>query len=641
MSVLSLVYGRVARLRRSWYEQRPHARRRLDRPVISVGNLVVGGSGKTPVVAAIVRMLIEMGERPAVLSRGYARRKKADGVVVVSDGERVLEPVERSGDEPQMLARALPGTPVLVSPDRYLAGRLAESRFGCTVHILDDGFQHLQLARTIDVLLISPGDLAERVLPSGRLRERLDAARGADAVLVFGTEDDVARVSSAVNVPTAFRVEKRYGPLRPLGEGEAPAPAGARVLAVAGIARPERFFRALREQGWNVVAELAFPDHHWYTTKDLASINNAAQEVHARIVVTTEKDAVRVGEQAWWAALPMEVAIEPADTFRSWLRGVASPLRGYGETSVRFGLELALTRFVAGVVRLLPMTAVRACGGALGRAVYFVDGFHRRIALTNLAQAFPTRSSSEQRAVARAMFAHFGRLLLELIKFGALSDAQMLARIDSDGEERVQQAYQHGRGVLFFTGHFGYWEMQAIAQPLRARPVSVLARPLDNPHLHHMLEQIRTRTGNSVIYRQGAIRKVMRELAANRGVALLIDQHLHSADAVYVDFFNRPAATTSALAALALRTGAPVIPVFALPLPGGRYRFVYERPVPPPREDSPDAVREFTQRCTDVLEMYVRRDPSLWLWMHRRWRDRDPDLADEAAGADEAATAAD
>ncbi len=308
---------------------------------------------------------------------------------------------------------------------------------------------------------------------------------------------------------------------------------------------------------------------------------------------------------------------------------------------MRFGLELALTRFVAGVVRLLPMTAVRACGGALGRAVYFVDGFHRRIALTNLAQAFPTRSSSEQRAVARAMFAHFGRLLLELIKFGALSDAQMLARIDSDGEERVQQAYQHGRGVLFFTGHFGYWEMQAIAQPLRARPVSVLARPLDNPHLHHMLEQIRTRTGNSVIYRQGAIRKVMRELAANRGVALLIDQHLHSADAVYVDFFNRPAATTSALAALALRTGAPVIPVFALPLPGGRYRFVYERPVPPPREDSPDAVREFTQRCTDVLEMYVRRDPSLWLWMHRRWRDRDPDLADEAAGADEAATAAD
>jgi tetraacyldisaccharide 4'-kinase len=167
------------------------------------------------------------------------------------------------------------------------------------------------------------------------LREGLDAARGADALLVSGTEDDAARVSSALNVSTAFRVETRFGPLRPLGEGEAPAPAGARVLAVSGIARPERFFRALREQGWNVVAELPFPDHHWYTPRDLAQINNAAQEVHARIVVTTEKDAVRVGEQAWWAALPMEVAIEPEDQFASWLRGrlPPSPLQGYGEAS--------------------------------------------------------------------------------------------------------------------------------------------------------------------------------------------------------------------------------------------------------------------------------------------------------------------
>jgi KDO2-lipid IV(A) lauroyltransferase len=296
---------------------------------------------------------------------------------------------------------------------------------------------------------------------------------------------------------------------------------------------------------------------------------------------------------------------------------------------------LWLAQIVRACVRVLPMAAVRACGGALGHAVYFVDGFHRRIALTNLASAFPTRTAAERRAIARAMFAHFGCLLLELMKFGTLSEAQMLARTEIDGEDRVRQAYEQGRGVLYFTGHFGYWEMQAIVHALRLPPVSVLARPLDNPYLHELLERIRTRTGNGVIYRQGAIRKVMRELAANRGVALLIDQHLHSTDAVYVDFFDRPAATTSALAALALRTGAPVIPVFALPLPGGRYRFIYERPVPPPREESPDAVREFTQRCTDVLEMYVRRDPALWLWMHRRWRDRDPRLASEAAGNDD------
>jgi len=309
--------------------------------------------------------------------------------------------------------------------------------------------------------------------------------------------------------------------------------------------------------------------------------------------------------------------------------------------AVRFRIEWWLAQIVNACVRVLPMSAVRVCGGVLGRLVYVLDGFHRRIALANLANAFPTRSAAECRAIARSMFAHFGSLLLELIKFGTLSDSQIRALCDIEGDDRVRQAFHQGRGVLFFTGHFGYWEMHAIAHGLWLHdpPLAVLARPLDNPYLHDMLERIRTRTGNSVIYRQGAIRKVMRELAANRGVAILIDQHLH-ADAVYVDFFDRPAATTSALAALALRTGAPVIPVFALPLPGGRYRFIYERPVPPPKEESPDAVREFTQRCTDVLEMYVRRDPAQWLWMHRRWRDRDPRIATETAGHDNPVSAA-
>jgi KDO2-lipid IV(A) lauroyltransferase len=233
------------------------------------------------------------------------------------------------------------------------------------------------------------------------------------------------------------------------------------------------------------------------------------------------------------------------------------------------------------------------------------------------------------------MFGHFGSLLLELLKFGTYTPEQMRAAVDIEGEERARQAYQQGRGVLYFTGHFGYWEIHAIVQPLNMHPVAVLARPLDNAGLNEMLERIRTRTGNSVIYRQGAVRKVLRELAANHAVALLIDQHLHTPDAVYVDFFRRPAATTSALAALALRTGAPVVPVFALPLPHGRYRLVYEHPVDPPTADTRDAVREFTQRCTDVLEMYVRRHPELWLWMHRRWRDQDVTAADDLLMGDE------
>ena len=292
---------------------------------------------------------------------------------------------------------------------------------------------------------------------------------------------------------------------------------------------------------------------------------------------------------------------------------------------MRHRVEYLLVRLLLAAVRVAPDAVVRAMGTGLGLAFYTVDRAHRRIAERNLTTAFPSRPREERAAIARAAFEHFGRLLLELLKFSTLSTEQMLARVDVDGEDRSRAAYAQGKGVLFVTGHFGFWELQALVHGLRVEPIAVLARALDNPRLNDLLEQIRARTGNSVIYRRRTIRRVMRTLQSGRGVAILIDQHIMSRDAIYVDFFSRPAATTSAVAALALRTGAPVVPVFALPLPGGRYRLIYEHPVEPPAADAPDAIREFTQRCTDVLEMYVRRNPELWLWMHRRWRDDAPE----------------
>ncbi len=297
--------------------------------------------------------------------------------------------------------------------------------------------------------------------------------------------------------------------------------------------------------------------------------------------------------------------------------------------ALRQRLELAAVRAVRAGVGLAPSAVVRACGGALGSAFFTLDRSHRRVALANLAQCFPARPESERRLIARRMFQHFGVLLLELLQFSRLSPEQMRARMDVDGEERVRAAYAKGKGVLFFTGHFGFWELHAMVHALLFQPIGVLARPLDNPGLHTLLEDLRQSTGNSVIYREGAVRKVLRMLTLNQGVAMLIDQHMHSPDAIWVQFFERPAATTSTLAALALRTGAPVVPVFTVPLPGGRFRMIYEHPVEPPAPGTPDAIREFTQRCTDVLEMYVRRQPEMWLWMHRRWRDAP---APEASG---------
>ena len=287
----------------------------------------------------------------------------------------------------------------------------------------------------------------------------------------------------------------------------------------------------------------------------------------------------------------------------------------------RYALEYRAVAAVAAAVRALPQWASLAVGAAIGTIFYLVDAPHRRLTVANLTAAFPHKTPREIRAIARGVFAHFGSLLTELLRFSGLPPAKMLASVEFEGEERVTHALAGGKGALFITGHFGYWELHALAHALRFPPIGVVVRALDNPRLNDWIERLRTSTGNFVIHRRGALRQILRALGENRGVAILIDQHIQTSEAVVVDFFNRPAATTSAVAALALRTGAPIVPVFAVRLPGGRYRMIYEHPVEPPPADHPDAVRELTQRCTDVLEMYVRRHPHNWLWMHRRWRD--------------------
>jgi len=311
----------------------------------------------------------------------------------------------------------------------------------------------------------------------------------------------------------------------------------------------------------------------------------------------------------------------------------------------RHTIEYRLVLAVRAAIGVCPDGLVRAIGTAIGWTFWAVDAGHRRLALRQLQAAFPSKTPQECRRITRLTFAHFGRSLTTLLKFSTLTPDQIRARVIFDGDDRVRQALTAGKGVIIVTGHFGFWELQGLATALALPPISVLARRLDNPHLHDLLERVRTATGNRVIYRQGAVRRVLRALQQNEAVAILIDQHIQPQDAVTVSFFGRPAATTSAVAALALRTGAAVIPAFGLPLPGGRYRMVYEHPIEPPLPDATNPITELTQRCTDVLEMYVRRNPELWLWMHRRWREdvtgadsvggMYPSAADESAESDQ------
>jgi tetraacyldisaccharide 4'-kinase len=338
--MLNALYATVARARRRAWSL-PGRQRRLERPVVSVGNLRVGGTGKTPVVAAIARLLQELGERPAVLSRGYARRRPVDGVVVVADCRGVRADLDRAGDEPLMLARVLDGVPVLVSADRYVAGRLAERRLGCTVHVLDDGFQHLPLARTVDLVIVSDEDVRDgRTLPGGRLREPLAAARAAHALLVPDADEAGARdLAWRLGVAEGFALVRRTGAPRRLDTIRewAPLEPGAAAFAVAGIARPERFFSDLEAAGIRVAGTRAFPDHHPYDARDVRAITAAAAAAGATVVMTTEKDLVRLlpfrpfpMPLAW---LPLSVSVEPAPAFRAWLAARVAPAAAAGSAA--------------------------------------------------------------------------------------------------------------------------------------------------------------------------------------------------------------------------------------------------------------------------------------------------------------------
>ena len=298
---------------------------------------------------------------------------------------------------------------------------------------------------------------------------------------------------------------------------------------------------------------------------------------------------------------------------------------------MRNRIEFLAVTLVRALTRALPRRASLVVGDVLGRLFYILDGRRRELAVENLRTAFPSRTDRECRELLRSTFGHFGRHVIELLNFDAMSANQMMKLVDVEGAERVEQAMAGETGVMYYTGHFGYWELQIMVHACRFTPIVMVARTLDNPFLERLIERIRARVGTRVIPRHGAIRGLLRALIAKNSVGMMIDQHMQDRSAVTIDFFNRPASTTSAIVALALRTGAPIIPVFALPLPGGRYRMVYETPVEPPAADDPDPIRTYTQRCTDVLEMYVRRYPDLWLWMHRRWRtDTTPASGDQA-----------
>jgi tetraacyldisaccharide 4'-kinase len=320
LAPLGALMGGAAALRAALYRRGVFSQARLRGPVISVGNLRVGGSGKTPVVAFVARLLLDTGQPVSILSRGY-RGSFRGSHLLVSDGTSVLADAALAGDEPVMLARQLPGAVIAVGPHRDAVGRAVEERFGPRVHVLDDGFQHLRLGRNLDIVCITASDLADRPLPAGWLREGRAALARADVVLLAGDcpTDDVLR---QLGPDRAFVVRRRTRGFF-TSDGQ-PQAAPRRVFLLSGIARPERFAGDVTAAGVEVAGHAACRDHHVFTPGEIEAAGAHAMECGAEAVVTTEKDAVRL---RWRGALPLlvlgiEVEVEDGERFRSRILGV-------------------------------------------------------------------------------------------------------------------------------------------------------------------------------------------------------------------------------------------------------------------------------------------------------------------------------
>ena len=323
---LSWLYGLIVWIRHRLYAVGVFKARRLPCRVISVGNIAVGGTGKTPAVIAIAKRLQRENVRVAILLRGYKRASR-ELVTIVSDGERVCATLKESGDEAYMLARHLNGIPIVVGRQRYQAGRVALERFDVDVLLLDDGFQHRQLARDVDILTVPaysvtpehPFRSREKLLPAGSLREPWTALRRADIILL--THTDVEEVTSYQLPVTRKRtlnfdrerahifkhrntliLESVHQPVRlyPLVPKQGfevseslhveETLEGKRILAVCGIGDPDAFVSTLRQYSPERMALLAFPDHHVYTERDIAEIDAAFKTSRSDLIVTTQKD---------------------------------------------------------------------------------------------------------------------------------------------------------------------------------------------------------------------------------------------------------------------------------------------------------------------------------------------------------------
>ena len=295
------------------------------------------------------------------------------------------------------------------------------------------------------------------------------------------------------------------------------------------------------------------------------------------------------------------------------------------QSALQINLQYWLGRLILGFLALLPLSLALRLGEAVGRFGLWFPKL-RRTGERNLQLALPELSADERRNLLLGSFRNLGRLLGLFSHLAKDDPAALQDLIDGRGLEHIDAARQNGRGVILFTGHIGAWELTSFGLSLFGYPLSFLVRRIDNPKVESLVDRTRERFGNRTIDKRSAAREMLQVLQAGGTLGILIDLNTLGREAIFVDFFGVPAATTFIVAKLALRTGAAVLPVFA-PWDKEQRRYILEIGQPvnfDSTNDESDNVRRLTQTLTSIVEQHVRHYPDQWLWIHRRWKTRPP-----------------
>ncbi len=310
------------------------------------------------------------------------------------------------------------------------------------------------------------------------------------------------------------------------------------------------------------------------------------------------------------------------DQTQSQNEGYIRPPGPDPRVTAKHWFQYAALRVLGFLVSFLPMFVAQAFGFCIGLLFYKISKRHRKIALLNLDQAFgDQKSEQEKRRIARNCFLHFGRAALEILRAANLNERNFLKWVELENVGQFYKGLEGGKGVILCSAHYGNWEIMNLALGYLRLPMSVMARPIDNPLVHRFLERIRTHSGNRVIYKHKSVRKLLSTLKENRIVGIVNDQDVHDHNRIVADFFGFPAATTPVPAAIAIKTGAPIVTGYAVPLGRGRYLLRFGDLIhPDPKAEKDVEIARITRLLNQRLESQIMFKPSYWMWLHQRFK---------------------